>query len=898
MDVIKGKFMKLTSCIWLSILMLSSVCFLFETGRGTRTEAAESVSFRAPSVPLIVHDPYFSVWSASDTLTESETVHWTGAKYSIHALVRVNGKAYRIMGAEPSEVPAMKQKSVQITATRTIYFFESEEVLVSLTFMSPILPSDLDLLTRPSTYVTAKVSSKTGKPVETAFYFDAGAELAVDKPNQKVNWTTPVYGSVLTGRLGSEDQLLLNRSGDNLRIDWGFLFLSGLDGKALSEKMKINCEARLQVGNGEHLRNQFAQGKKIQAEELRQPIAVEEGKVAIAYECVAEKAAVDSERTVIYAYNDRSSIQYFDKNLLPYWKHGRKVCQDLIMETWDDLLNPGQGRSKLSKPVDVLCAEFDQRMTHDLTKAYGAKYAQVCALAYRHVFGAQKVVADSNGMPLMFSKENFSNGCIGTVDLMYPCSPILLYYCPALMKATLEPIMAYSKSARWKHPFAPHDLGQYPLANGQVYGGGETTEVNQMPVEESGNMLILAAALTVLEGNADYVSLHWKTFTRWAEYLAEKGFDPENQLCTDDFAGHLAHNVNLSAKAIMGLAGYAKMAEIKGEKEVAKKYRDLAEKFTAQWIKEADDGDHYRLAFDRPGTWSMKYNLFWDRILGFDLFPDSVMDKEINYYKTVSKPFGLPLDNRSNYSKNDWILWIAAQTKNRADFNFLFDPFYRFVTETPDRVPISDWYWTDSGKLRGFRARSVIGGFWAPMLRDLDQWRNQAAQGQNIKGVWAVLPPRYVKDKTVVPCAKDQKDPIVWKYTFKKPGKNWKKPDFDDSGWKSGKAGFGTAGTPGARVGTVWQTPEIWLRRTIELNDLSKDLGLFIHHDERVEVFINGRSVFQKKGYTTDYMTFYLPGLNGILKKGKNTIAVSCSQTIAGQYIDLGIVTVKPEKSH
>jgi len=100
-----------------------------------------------------------------------------------------------------------------------------------------------------------------------------------------------------------------------------------------------------------------------------------------------------------------------------------------------------------------------------------------------------------------------------------------------------------------------------------------------MPVEESGNLLLLMAAIAQLEGQADFAGLYWARIEQWAEYLKSKGFDPENQLCTDDFAGHLAHNVNLSAKAICGLGAFAKLCELRGDKAKAAEYAKLAKEF-------------------------------------------------------------------------------------------------------------------------------------------------------------------------------------------------------------------------------------------------------------------------------------------------------------------------------
>ncbi len=381
------------------------------------------------------------------------------------------------------------------------------------------------------------------------------------------------------------------------------------------------------------------------------------------------------------AYDDLYSIEYLGHKLRPYWRRNGADAAALLRTAAKDY-----------QDLSRRCDAFDRRLTADLIKVGGPGYANLCALAYREAIGAHKLAAAPDGRPMLFPKENFSNGCIATVDVTYPAAPIFALFSNDLLKASVAPVLDYAASGRWKFDFAPHDLGTYPKADGQVYGGGERTERDQMPVEESGNLLLVAAVIAELDGNTKYAQRYWPQLAKWAGFLKQKGLDPENQLCTDDFAGHLAHNANLSLKAILALGAYAKMCTVSGRPAEAAEYRRTAEGFAKQWVKLARDGDHFRLAFDRPGTWSQKYNLVWDKLLGLNLFPPEVAEKEVAFYKTRLDRFGLPLDNRENYTKTDWEVWTATLAKSRFDFDALMGPVYGFVNQTQPRVPMTDWY--------------------------------------------------------------------------------------------------------------------------------------------------------------------------------------------------------------
>jgi len=829
--------------------------------------ASVAQPFRPPSVPLVTFDPYLSIWSAADHLTDRATQHWTKHEQALVSLIRVDGQTFRLMGNDPTNVPPLPQTGLTVTFTRSIYEFEGANVHVTLTFMRPALPEDLDAMALPLSYLTWQVRSVDGKEHAVSIYDSTSSELVVNQTSEKVDWARVPAGRLTALRVGTVEQPVLGSSGDNHRINWGYAYAAA-----------PAQQAKAAIGANDGLIKDFvANGELPAQDDTRMPQAVNDAQPVMAFVFdLGNVAAAPVTRQVIVAYDEIYAIKYFGQKLLPFWKRNGATASVMLQKAFRDY-------PKLAQR----CARFDADLTADATKVGGEKCAQMCALAYRQCAAACGLAADANKQPLFFTKENTSNGDIATVDVFFPMDPQWLLLSPTLAKATLVPILSYAASWHWKFPNAPHDLGTYPIARGTDDGG------EGMPVEESGNMLILCDAVCQIQGDSKWLTPWWPKLTEWAKYLEQYGLDPEEQLCTDDFMGHLAHNANLSVKAILGLAAYGDLCKMRGDNENAEKYAQLAKVDAAHWVKVAADGDHFRLAFDKPNTWSQKYNLVWDRILGLNVFPPSVAQMEVAHYKKVMQRYGVPLDSRTHLTKTDWSFWSASLADSQADFEAIISPIYDYLNATTARSPFVDSYVTDNVRSDGMHARPVIGGVFIKMLTDRAIWKKWASADKTKAGDWAPLP-ETPKVSVVIPTA--QTAPANWRYTTDKPAANWTAPAFDASAWQEGLSSFATPGTPGAFRHTDWHTSDIWLRREITLPKKNfPNLQFYTAHDEDVEIYVNGILASAEPGFTSSYTALdIVPRALELLKPGATvTLAVHCHQTEGGQNIDVGLVNVE-----
>lgn len=663
-----------------------------------------------PSYPLFVKDPYFSIWSPSEVLNESVVETWWAEKKPMFGFLKTAGKTYCFLGnanfVAPFGVEKAQQTALSVSAFSTDYEFKAGDAVLKLRFVSPLPLDDPELLAMPVCYMEYEVQGATDAEISLF----VASNLCVNNlnPNKVVRAGVVPFKGFKAAVMGLQRQLPISNQDDQMGADWGYWYLSGEQAYYVDER-----------GFGAYLVG---------------------GNIPQSWGTSGYVASVNKQQSgaIMLGYDDVVSIDYFGDYLKGYYLENHTII--------DALNYVHENRTKINAQLD----EFEKNLKKQ--NKYGAAYENVLNASLRQAIAAHKLVRDRKGRVLFLSKECNSNGCIGTVDVSYPSIPLFLLYDTEYVKGMMRPILDFAKMPVWTYDFAPHDVGTYPCCCGQVYGlnwdkvashgplfnkweGGERLSTQfpvyllpgesdvflhrmQMPVEECANMLVMFLACYEKDGDIEFFKNDLALCEKWVEYLVKFGLKPDDQLCTDDFAGHLKNNLNLAIKATVGIAAYAKLVGLCGKKETEEKYRKIAEDFAAEITAFAGKFSHMPLTWDSgEETFSLKYNFAFDKLLGLNLFPQSLFESEVSYYVEKCNAYGTPLDTRATYTKSDWLMWVAALTEDENKRAVLVNALDRYLRETPDRVPFGDWYFTDDGKYRHFRARTVQGGCFILLLR-------------------------------------------------------------------------------------------------------------------------------------------------------------------------------------
>ena len=495
--------------------------------------------FRPSATPLFILSPTTAVWLRSDNITDMPATHWIPFfTMSMTAYLRVDGKPFRFLGVDftpaadagPVLAPPMQQTSRVVQNTQTIFTLEAAGVQLQLTFTTPAFPDDLTTSSRPIVYITVAVSSVDGSKHAVQLYIDQASDFPLNSVNERLmfadvssQWAKVMpHAHVLT--MHGYDNIAFGVKGDQVKPNWSHIYFS-------TSSLLLSASAQ---HNASFTRGAFLSNRPLQPSDLNKPrlIGTDFPVSAFTFELGMVSPGATQMVVVMFAVDDVYTMKWFGGYQSPLWRHtySGSVVQMIAAGLQDYFA--------LKRRAE----QYDAEVLTDLTSKAGPRYATLAALAHRQVMGATTSVWNQDKQEAwVYMKEQSSDGDVSTVDVIFPASPFYLYLSGAeQLRLMLLPLLAYANNeteVSYGLPWAPHHLGTWPVCDLLA------AEQEQMPVEESANMLIMLAAIAQRQGGAvDYLVPYLPVLTTWAEYINSSLPDPGLQLCTDDFEGPSPHN--------------------------------------------------------------------------------------------------------------------------------------------------------------------------------------------------------------------------------------------------------------------------------------------------------------------------------------------------------------------
>ena len=694
---------------------------------------------KPPAPPLIARAPYLNTWlrASNGIAPRIWPTHWNGVIKAITGIAYIDNQSYLFVGDPNVQglTHSMTQTSLTTTPTQSIFTFNAGGVNLTVDFLSPVEAKDLRRLSMPLSDIITTAQSSDGSNHTVNLYFDISGEWASgltganNQPAALINWApetinrnadgTGTPGTLSTWTVMPTSPMVFTQSNDD--ADWGTVVWS----------TETTSDLTTQSGADVTVRGQFVgSGVLANTNDSNQPRAINNAFPVFAFARVLGTVGTTPTQpvTLLLGKVRDPAINFLGNSVRSLWTQYWPAYENMLAFAYNDA-------SAAVSRADAT----DAAITQAATSIGGTHYAGLTAATLRQAFAGTELT-NTTSNPYLFLEEISSDDNVSTVDVLYPAMPAFLYMNPELVRYLIAPVIFYAESGQWPQLFAPHDLGStYPNATGHNDGGGEN-----MPVEESANMLIMADAYmqhVPKQEAAAYANAHYAIFKQWATYLTTipagvqnpNALDPQFQNQTDDFTGPIAHSVNLALKGIEAVGAMGQIAAIAGNAQDAHDFKKQSQSMIATWaqLSQNTDGNHLLLQYREPANayspdttsepdsfYSLKYNAYPDKLLGLNLIPQSILTEEANFYKTQETSKGIPLDPRHTYTKADWELWTAASSNSPTLSQNLIDEVYNYANTSTSATPFPDLYDTIIQSTT-FSARPVMGGAFAPLTLTL-----------------------------------------------------------------------------------------------------------------------------------------------------------------------------------
>ncbi|KAF9887008.1 hypothetical protein FE257_010624 [Aspergillus nanangensis] len=646
-----------------------------------------------PSYPLAVRNPYLSTWMPSDqvqTLPFAEPQFWAGQSLTWSVMARVDGQTYSLMSvkAPGDNIRPAIVRSAEYTATHSVFTLSAGSVRLTLDFFSPISPSNYLRQSLPFSYLTVSVSEASANNIQ--IYSSIDGRWAGRPQNTARSFHQTESTAIYT--LAVKNAVPYSEESD--MATWGETIFAA----------RPSPGSNVTFGSGKRgeVRAQFVQTGILAGNEPWVPGGI----VALSHDL----GTVVGRQSVNFAvgYVREKAINYLGKPYTGYYRAAFPETSQALDYFLDDY--PDALRESLI---------LDLEMATRAKVAAGQKYADIVTLSARQAYGGIDLTIPNDSLDtdevLGFIKELSSNGNLNTVDVIMPAFPIYYIMDPTYIRLLLEPMMRYLVAGRWRKPYLIHDMGaHYPNAIGH-----DNQKAEPMPIEECGNLMVLALAYVRATGDVPWVEKYIDVIRPYADYLVENSIDIAKQLSSNDAAGALANETNLAIKAAVGLKAFGELAGLEDYSRIGEERADL---FYTQGRGTDGDKTHFVLQYpDKPASWKIPYNLYPDVLFDLQTFPKEAYQMGDTFFPGVRAEYGVALDNRQDWAKSDWNMWLAGTFEDPRTRDEFVDDLWAFMSNGKHNWPFSDRYVATSAKGRTpgvpvlCRARPTVGGHFALM---------------------------------------------------------------------------------------------------------------------------------------------------------------------------------------
>ncbi|CRG87869.1 Outer capsid protein VP4 [Talaromyces islandicus] len=664
-----------------------------------------------PSYPLAVKSPYLSTWlpgNQTADVASGQPEFWAGQSVNWPILARVAGKTYTLFGVPQgvSGAVAATTTGVSFTSTHTLFTLTAGAANITLDFFSPVYPGPEHYAKQSLPYSYLTVSAAADDATDIQIFSGIDHTWTAQNGTAQLNYTS-------TGTAGffwfyNPDQYYYSEDSD--MATYGSI----LYGTTSEDGVTYACNSPETVYNTFSTTGALADVDVCQGNQLaaltKDLGSVTQGNVTF---------AVGFQRDLAINYVGNAQTGYHRSN--PDWH--------LIPDAIEAFLGDYENALTASGPFDEAIRTRSENVSSD----WGGQYADIIEASVRQTFASFEITVpldDLTASPQIFLKEISSDGNIQTVDVMYQTWPVFVSLNPEYLKLYLEPVLEYSATGAWPHPWVIHDLGtHYPNATGHADGNAE-----QMPLFECASLFILLQAYQKYTNDTSFAAKYTSLLVGWADYLNENSLYPASQLISVDAIPAQANQTGLAVQSAIGLQA---AGIILGNST----YSDTADSIATTLYEDAlgldgdtvDESTHFTYYYGAADTWNVLFPSYSDVLLELETFNSSAWSLQSEWYSQQMQAGGLPFAGPENYTAYgmdinwglcDWNLLVAATSS--ADVQaVIVNTTHTFLTNGLNAIPFGTKYYVkgdEVGVWIGNKARPTVGTNFALLALDQGYW--------------------------------------------------------------------------------------------------------------------------------------------------------------------------------